>query len=97
MHMTAFMKHTDNRRRKMARTSGNDKHGENTRNSHRSDLLDGCLGCMVEITLFDGEVRRGQLGYAEELSEKYGFRKPGMYYLGNLSFYKKHIKSIKKI
>ena len=36
----------------------------------------------------------GTLGYVDEFSEKYDFRKPGYFFIGNTSFKVSHIRKV---
>lgn len=63
----------------------------------RKELLNGYLGVMVSITLFDGSTHMGKLGFTSKFCEQQGWRHPNMYYIGDVSFYPSHIKSLKTI
>lgn len=64
---------------------------------HRDKKLDSLIGKAVEVVLFDNKVIKGVLGYTEDFSEKYEYRKPSYYTCNNYSFRKSHIKKIKEI
>lgn len=64
--------------------------------SHRDEKLDALIGKRVELTAFDGTKAAGVFGYADDFSAKHDYRKPGYYYVGNLSLRKSHIKKIVK-
>lgn len=51
------------------------------------------VGKKVKVYLKDREKSfYGTLGYVDEFSEKYGFRKPGYFFIGNTSFKVSHIR-----
>lgn len=53
------------------------------------------VGKKVHIYFKDGERSiYGNLGYVEEFSAKYDFRKPNYFYIGNISFKASHVKAI---
>ena len=52
------------------------------------------VGKKVKITFFDGNWREGVLGYTKEFSAEYGYRKPGYFTIGDLSFKAYHIRKI---
>lgn len=55
------------------------------------------IGKNVEVTFFDFHVERGILGYTEDFSEKYNYRIPGLFTIGNYSFRVSHVRRIKEI
>ncbi len=57
------------------------------------DALKKYVGYPVKITFTDGEVEEGTLGFTEEFSERYDYRKPNYFTLGDLDFKASHIKS----
>lgn len=56
--------------------------------------MDLC-GKMVDVEFHDGTKTSGILGYTEEFSEKYNYRKPHMFTVNNYDFKVSHIKKIK--
>ena len=44
------------------------------------------VGKKVHIYFKDGEKEYGTLGYVDEFSAKYDYRKPNYFYIGNTSF-----------
>lgn len=44
----------------------------------------------------DGKGIYGTLGYVDEFSAKYDFRKPNYFYIGNTSFKVSHIRKLRK-
>lgn len=60
----------------------------------RAELLN-LVGKKVKIYFKDREKSiYGTLGYVDEFSEKYEFRKPGYFFIGNMSFKVSHIKKV---
>ena len=55
------------------------------------------LGEKVNVTFKDGSSARGTLGFTEEFSARYGFRKPNFFTIGNLDFKVSHVKNIYRI
>lgn len=64
---------------------------------HRDEKLDSMLGKNVEVTFYDGKTRQGKLIYVEEFSEKYDYRRPWRYNVGNTSFMKSSVKKIREV
>lgn len=62
---------------------------------HRDKKLDSLIGKAVEVVLFDNKVIKGVLGYTEDFSEKYDYRKPSYYTCGDYDFRKSHVKKIR--
>jgi hypothetical protein len=53
------------------------------------------VGLEVEIKFYDGDVRRGILGYNDTpYDKKYGYRKVGYFTIGNLDFKVSHINNL---
>lgn len=52
------------------------------------------VGKKVKVYFKDGERIYGTLGYVDEFSEKYDFRKPGYFFIGNTSFKVSHIRKV---
>lgn len=52
------------------------------------------VGEEITVVLFDDKELTGKLIYVEEFSEKYGFRKPGLFYIGNVGFRVSHLKKV---
>lgn len=53
------------------------------------------VGKKVHITFKDtGSSIYGTLGYIDEFSEKYDFRKPNYFYIGNVSFKASHVRKV---
>ena len=44
------------------------------------------VGKNVRIIFDDGKTESGILGFAAEFSGKHGYRKPGLFYINNISF-----------
>lgn len=63
----------------------------------KKDELKTFIGKRVEITLFDGDIIAGVLGYAETFSAEYDYRKPSYFYIGSMCFKVSHVKKIKTI
>ena len=59
----------------------------------RKSELEALIGKRVKIRLFDNDEYEGVLGYTPEFSEKYGYRKPNYFTVGNLDFKVSHLKS----
>lgn len=59
----------------------------------KSDLMNH-VGKDVVIVLFDDSTICGKLGYIDEFSEKYDYRKPKNFYIGNMSFKVSHVKKL---
>lgn len=54
------------------------------------------VGKKVHIYFKDGERGiYGTLGYADEFSEKHGYRKPNYFYVGNTSFKISHVRNVR--
>lgn len=54
--------------------------------------LNGFVGQSVKITLFDGTILEGKLGFVKEFSKEYGYKKPNYFFIDNDSFKVSHIK-----
>lgn len=61
----------------------------------RSELMK-LVGKKVFVCFKDGESIYGTLGYADEFSAKYDYRKPNYFYIGNTSFKVSHIRKVRK-
>lgn len=60
----------------------------------KADLMK-LVGKNVFVYFKDGEKGiYGILGYVDEFSEKYGYRKPNYFYIGNMSFKVSHIRKL---
>ena len=57
------------------------------------------VGKNVNIILFDGEVKAGELCFVDEFSAKHGFKRTGFFYIkgDNLCFRFSHITKIKEV
>ena len=66
-------------------------------NKHRSSGLDELIGKNTLITFKDGTTAKGILGFADTFSQEHGYRRPNLYYVGNIPFRKTHIKNAEKI
>lgn len=55
------------------------------------------VGSEIKVVLFNDKEFTGKLSYVEEFSEKYGFRKPGLFYIGNIGFRVSHLKKVKHV
>lgn len=53
------------------------------------------VGKKVFVYFKDGESIYGTLGYVDEFSAKYDYRKPNYFYIGNTSFKVSHVKRFK--
>ena len=54
------------------------------------------IGKKVTVVLFDNTVLNGVLGYVDEFSAKYDYRKPNCFYVGNYSFRVSHVTKVRK-
>lgn len=54
------------------------------------------VGEYMTVVLYDGKELTGILEFIFEFSEKYGFRKPGMFCIGNHAFRVSHVKKVIK-
>lgn len=54
------------------------------------------VGKKVHIYFKDGDDISGTLGYANEFSRKYGYRKPKYFYIGNIMFKVSHVRIVKE-
>lgn len=63
---------------------------------HRDNKLDSLIGKVVEVTLYDNTVIKGVLGFTEEFSAKYDYKKPYYYTCDSWSFRKTFVKKIKQ-
>ena len=52
------------------------------------------VGKNVRILFRDGNWIWGKLGYADEFSAKYDFRKPNYFYIGNTSFTASYVRKM---
>lgn len=52
------------------------------------------VGKYMTVVLYDGQELTGILEFIFEFSEKYGFRKPGVFYIGNHAFRVSHVKKV---
>lgn len=59
---------------------------------HRDKTLDSLIGALVEITFTDNKVIKGVLGYTEQFSGQYSYKKTHYYTCDNYSFRKSHVK-----
>ncbi len=60
----------------------------------RAELLN-LVGKKVKVYFKDSEkVSYGTLGYVKEFSEKYQFRKPGYFFIGNTNFKVSYIRKV---
>ncbi len=62
----------------------------------KADLMK-LVGKKVSVEFKDGESIYGTLGYVDEFSAKYDYRKPNYFYIGNTSFKVSHIKKLVEI
>lgn len=62
----------------------------------KSELMN-LVGENVHIYFKDGGGIFGTLKYADEFSEKHGFRKVDYFYIGHTSFKVSHVKSVKRV
>lgn len=51
------------------------------------------LGKIVSVTLDDGEIHIGQLGYTPSFCSRLGFTMPDSYYIGDYSFKAEQVKA----
>lgn len=63
----------------------------------KKEILSIHEGENVRIKLFDNKVLEGKLEYIPEFNEKFGYRKPGFFSIGNTSFRASHVKTLKVI
>ena len=59
----------------------------------KAELLN-LVGKRVTVYFKDERVRYGTLGYIDEFSEKYEFRKPNYFFIGNTSFKVSHVRKV---
>ena len=63
----------------------------------KKEELMGYVGKKVHILFkYGGEAIYGKLGYADEFSAKHDYRKPGYFYIGNLSFRVSHVRKLEE-
>lgn len=55
------------------------------------------IGVKVGVIFKDGTVKVGVLGFTEDFSEKYGYRKPNYFTIDDYDFKVSHIRKIKEI
>lgn len=60
----------------------------------KSELM-RLVGKKVFVYFKDGESIYGTLGYVDEFSAKYDYRKPNYFYIGNTSFKVSHTKKVR--
>lgn len=60
-------------------------------------ILHKNLGRMVSITLNDGQIHIGKLGYTPSYCSRLGFLMPDSYYIGDYSFKAEDVKMISVI
>lgn len=53
------------------------------------------VGKEVFVYFKDGKIIDGTLGYVDEYSAKYDYRKPNYFYIGHTSFKVSHIRKVK--
>ena len=63
----------------------------------KKDNLKTYIGKRVRITLFDGKTIEGVLGYAEDFSARYGYRKPNLFYIDDMGFRVSHVKKFAEV
>lgn len=67
----------------------------------KKDKLNEYVGKFVKVTLFDfvrdDNELIGKLMYIPEFSEKYGWRRPNYYAIGDFDFKASHVKSVKDL
>lgn len=56
--------------------------------------LTECIGKQVWIVFHDGKQTTGRLGYTDEFSEKYGWRKLNYFTIHNWDFKASHVKEV---
>ena len=56
------------------------------------DKLHKNLGRIVNVTLFDGQILIGQLGYSPSYRSRLGFVMPDSYYIGDYQFKAEDVK-----
>lgn len=59
----------------------------------KSELMN-LVGKKVTVYFKDGDEIHGTLGYVDDFSSKYGYRKPGYFYINNTSFKVSHVKKV---
>ena len=52
------------------------------------------VGKKVSVYFTDGDNICGTLGYVDEFSEKYGYRRPNCFYINNTSFKVSHVRKL---
>lgn len=60
-------------------------------------ILSLYVGKNVKIKLLDNKELIGRLEYIPEFNEKFGYRKPGFFSIGNTSFRSSHVKRLEEI
>ena len=55
------------------------------------------IGQKVEVIFKDNSTQTGILGYTEEFSSKYGYRKPGYFTINEYDFKVSHIRKVKPL
>lgn len=65
--------------------------------THRDEKLDRLIGKVVEVTFISGRKVIGILGFTENFSATYNYRKPSYYTCEDWDFRKSHIKNIREI
>lgn len=62
----------------------------------RAELMT-LVGKKVKVYFKDSErVSYGTLGYVDEFSEKYQYREPGYFFVGNMNFKVSHIRKVEE-
>ncbi len=56
----------------------------------KSELMN-LVGESVHVYFKDGKCTFGILNYADKFSSKHGYRKPGYFYIGDISFKVSHV------
>lgn len=59
--------------------------------------LNKFIGKRVRIIFLDSQRETGILGFAADFSSKYGYKKPGLYYINDLSFRAGIVKKIEEV
>lgn len=63
----------------------------------KQEQLNKYIGKLVHVQFYDGIVACGELEFIPSYSAKYGFKHPGFFYIGDISFKSTDIKKMKMI
>lgn len=60
-------------------------------------LLHRYLGQIISVTMYDGQIHIGQLGYTPSYCSRLGFKMPEGYYIGDYHFRAEDVKIISTV